>query len=461
MVNDKSENNMQRIKDSLTYIIFFTLAVLTLTGLLVLAAQIPRSAISENMQKSAEYLCEGELFDKLAENVDGSKIDRYADSILLAIAWQYDEEEPLSSVVRSAYYYTPWQNENENLLDAVTQGYEANQEYLRYWHGANTLVRPLLVFFTLPQIYVINGIMLVILILVLLILLIKQKAFAPALGMAAGLLAVSAWYVPFSLEYTWTFLLMLVLSILAWKLAGIKGNPSAMENKQLVMGSKNRTLGIFFLLAGILTSFLDFLTTETLTLLVPLLLVLWKDQRKNPQKAWKRRFLDAGRAAVFWGMGYAGMWVMKWLLAAAVLKENVLPYITGHVEERLGVTVGGWWNYIPKVIARNVGCLFPFDYGGLGAAVGFMLVLLAGYIGYVYHKKNICKESILLYALLGVVPYFRYCVLLNHSYLHFFFTYRAQMTTILAAVLVLEELTDGRCFFSWNCLKKKVLHYLS
>lgn len=447
MVNDKSENNMQRIKDILTYIIFFTLAVLTLTGLLVLAAQIPRSAISENMQKSAEYLCEGELFDKLAENVDGSKIDRYADSILLAIAWQYDAEEPLSSVVHSAYYYTPWQNENENLLDAVTQGYEANQEYLRYWHGANIMVRPLLVFFTLPQIYVINGIMLVILILMLLILLIKQKAFALALGVATGLLAVSAWYVPFSLEYTWTFLLMLVLSIIAWKLAGIKGNPSAMENKQLVMGSKHRTLGIFFLLAGMLTSFLDFLTTETLTLLVPLLLVLWKDQRKNPQKAWKRRFLDAGRAAVFWGMGYAGMWVMKWLLAAAVLKENVLPYITGHVEERLGVTVGGWWNYIPKVIARNVGCLFPFDYGGLGTEVGFMLVLLAGYIGYVYHKKNIRKESILLYALLGFVPYFRYCVLLNHSYLHFFFTYRAQMTTILAVVLVLEELTDGRCFF--------------
>lgn len=407
MVNDKSENNMQRIKDILTYIIFFILAVLTLTGLLVLAAQIPRSAISENMQKSAEYLCEGELFGKLAENVDGSKIDRYADSILLAIAWQYDAEKPLSSVARSAYYYTPWQNENENLLDAVTQGYEANQEYLRYWHGANTMVRPLLVFFTLPQIYVINGIMLVILILVLFILLIKQKAFAPALGMAAGLLAVSVWYVPLSLEYTWTFLLMLVLSIIAWKLAGIKDNPSAMENKssamenrqsamenwQTVMGSKKRTLGIFFLLAGMLTSFLDFLTTETLTLLVPLLLVLWKDQHKNPKKIWKRRFLDAGRAAVFWGMGYAGMWVMKWLLAAAVLKENVLPYITGHVEERLGVTVGGWWNYIPKAIARNLGCLFPFDYGGLGAAVGFMLVLLAGYIGYVYHKKIFAKKA--------------------------------------------------------------------
>lgn len=97
-----------------------------------------------------------------------SKIDRYADSILLGIAYQYDEKQLLESVMSSAYYYTDWQNENNNLYDAVAQEYEANQQYMRYWQGSNVIVRPLLIFFTLKEIYVLNGIVLALLIVVLL-----------------------------------------------------------------------------------------------------------------------------------------------------------------------------------------------------------------------------------------------------------------------------------------------------
>ena len=160
---------MQAVKKGLNYFILFIIAVTALTGLLVLSAKIPQHAIKSNVRESAEYLCEGELFGMLADGVQGSKIDRYADSILLAIAYQYDDEHPLESVMRSSYYYTENQNENENLLDAVTNEYGPNQQYLRYWHGSIVIVRPLLCFWNIQEIYVLNGIVLAVLVIVALL----------------------------------------------------------------------------------------------------------------------------------------------------------------------------------------------------------------------------------------------------------------------------------------------------
>lgn len=419
----------------------FFVAVLLLTACLALTAMIPRSAIQEHVRESAEYLCEGELFGELADGVQGSKIDRYADSILLAIAYQYDAEQPLESVMTSSYYYTDWKNENENLLDAVTEGYDANQQYLRYWHGSNVVVRPLLLIFNIQAIYVLNAVVLGVLVVILLVMLMRHRAFLPAVGMVAGLVATAVWVVPCSLEYTWTYLLMLLMSVVGCKLA---------------FAGRWNMFGCLFLLDGILTNYVDFLTTETVTLLVPLLFVLWIDRHKHPEQEPKNLFYSAAKSAFAWGCGYIGMWIMKWVMASVVLGENVMPYVSGHVEERLGLSAGvSLWIYIPEAVKKNLSCLFPFEYGVSGSIVGFGLLIFMVYIGYVYRKEHICKGYIVLYAIIGLVPYLRYMVLLNHSFLHFFFTYRAQVATVLAIVLLLEELTDGRWLLRGNAGKRK------
>ena len=127
---------MQTVKYILKYIFVFFVTIILLAGILVLSAKIPQPSIMKNVLESAEYLCDGEIYGSVVEGVRGSLIDRYADSILLGIAWQYDSGHPLASVMRSAYYYTEYRNENENLLEAVTNDCEANQQYMRYWHGS-------------------------------------------------------------------------------------------------------------------------------------------------------------------------------------------------------------------------------------------------------------------------------------------------------------------------------------
>ena len=413
----------------LHYPVTFSLTVALLTVLLVLSAMIPKSAIRENVLESARFLCDGPLFGTAVEGVEGSRIDRYADSILLGIAWQYDGERPLGSVMESSYYYTDDQNENQNLLDAVSKELPANQQYLRYWHGSIVFLRPLLCVFSLPQIYALNGVVLAALTIWLLAELFRKKAFVPAFGVGLGLVMTASWFVPLSLEYTWCYFVMLAGSILAVKLA---------------FSEKWQHMGTFFLLSGMVTNYLDFLTTETLTLLIPLLLVLWLRKEKTALRP------VVVKGVLAWGCGYVGMWITKWLLAALVMGENVIPFVINHVQERLGGNLGlSLGRYMTGAVLRNIRCLFPLEYGTLGVLIMLGLVVFGSYAGYVHQKKSVHWDRVLLFALLGLVPYVRYLVLHNHAWLHCFFTYRAQLATVLAVVMILEEMTD------WKWLKKK------
>ncbi|MBE5940118.1 MAG: hypothetical protein E7266_06950 [Lachnospiraceae bacterium] len=431
---------MNKVRCIFKYIEVFLITLTLLTAMLVLSALIPRNAIKENTKKSAEYLCDGELFGMTVKGVNGSKIDRYADSILLAIAYQYDSKEPLKSIMWSSYYHIDTENENVNLLSAVNNGYEPNQQYLRYWHGSNAIVRPLLTVFSIEQIYVLNAVVLAVLTIILVVVLLKKKEYVLTVGVLLGLVLTSSWFVPLSLEYTWTYMLMLLMSvavvILAYKIGW-------------------KPMGIFFMVAGMITNYMDFLTTETLTLLVPLLIVIWIDIRKNhslPSGILK----NSAKTVIAWGCGYAGMWIMKWIMASVVLRENVMPYVSSNIEERLSGDVGvSLIQQLWGAVYRNVSCLFPFEYGAIGAIIGVMLVILAVYIGFVYRKKSFNKYYIGIFVIVGLVPYIRYLILLNHSYLHCFFTYRAQMATILAIVLILGEMVEWRWFANANTGKRK------
>jgi len=124
-----------------------------------------------------------------------------------------------------------------------------------------------------------------------------------------------------------------------------------------------------------------------------------------------------------------------------VLEKKVLPFLTCHIRQRVG---SGGLQLMLSAVVRNVKCLFPLEYGtaGMLAAIGIALILM--YVGYVYHKNRINKPWILLLLMIGAVPYIRYMVLSNHAYLHFFFTYRAQMAAIVALVMILGEVVEWR-----------------
>lgn len=412
-------------------------AAVIMPVMLVLTAFIPKETIRAHSLESAQYLYDGELFGNVIEGIDGSMIDRYADAILLNIAYHLDGDFPLKSVVLSAYYFTPDHEENENYLIAVRDDLGINRQYLRYWHGSIVFVRPLLGVLNVHGMYILNAVVLVILLLVFCIMMARRREYALIIALVVSLVLTRAWYVPLSLEYTWTFMIMLICLTIA----------AILSNKGL-----RGYYAVFFAVIGMATSFVDFLTTETVTLLMPLLVILWLERYRHAGsigRPFVKSFIKREdlrmtvRCALSWLAGYVCMWASKWILCSIVMKENAMPYVTEHVAERLGGDAGvGTADFIIGAVTRNIGCLFPLGYGAIGA-IGFIaLILFALYRGFVYRQDRPDWGFIVLAVVIALVPWLRYLVLHNHSYIHYFFTFRAQAATIMAVVLVTARLTE-------------------
>ena len=86
---------------------------------------------------------------------------------------------------------------------------------------------------------------------------------------------------------------------------------------------------------------------------------------------------EAAKLTLVWGFGYVGMWVMKWVMASLILGENVMPYVTEHIGERLYGDIGvRQLTYICGAVTRNIGCLFPLEYGEIGVLFCFFWFFL-------------------------------------------------------------------------------------
>lgn len=69
------------------------------------------------------------------------------------------------------------------------------------------------------------------------------------------------------------------------------------------------------------------------------------------------------------------------------------------------------------------------------AVAGILIMVAAvGEVLYLSRNDKNARRYLFVVLILGVVPYVRYAVLNNHSYLHDFFTYRAQAATVLALI---------------------------
>lgn len=233
------------------YVCTYFITAIILIGCLLAAASIPKTVIEKNAAVSAEFLAvDPGVFHYQVENAPASIRDQYADANLLNIAYYFDPEHPLKSIVWDYYYWGDDLTANESFLEAVKENHPANKEYLRYWHGSLAIVRPLLVFLSVDQIYILHAVILTALFVVFLYLLLKNKYHMEAFSLIISLVIVNVWFVPLCLEYYWMFLVMFLSSVFAVKFA---------------TDGKYEYLSSLFPVTGIAAAFLDFLTVEIIT----------------------------------------------------------------------------------------------------------------------------------------------------------------------------------------------------
>ena len=430
----------RNIQNLTTYIIYLGALIFLLTCVMLATAYIPQDAIQKHMEESAGILAERPTTWQILPGINSSKVHPYADMLTLNIAYHLGDDiaphnfdrafdqfrftnaEKLKAVMWAKYYGTPKDTDESIKLfqQSVDNRLHANKEYLRYWHGSAGIIRFMLAF--------------------LLLLLIKGHYVLEAISLIISLVMVSIWFVPICLEYYWCFFVMLIASIISVKIAQT--------------GAWEKATPLFFF-TGIFIAYLDFLTTETITLVIPLLLMVsirWRNKQSVVNSDAEgdiqglTMFVKMIASSCFsWLAGFSLMWLSKWILASLILQENVMPYVTAHIEERIGGDPNGKSQlaYAVGAIGRNLRCLLPFDYGRfgyfiLGLMVGIVITLIA--VRRIKLNKTANRQLLAGYFVIGCIPMVRYLVLHNHAWYHRSFTYRALAGSILALCFVLAEL---------------------
>lgn len=420
------------IKDLLQYLLIFVATLSVLILALVGTTAIPNEAIYEKMLESAKLYKQVDAYQPDESGKLCRITDNYADNILLNVLWNMKSDTPLQSALDTKYYDGEEYGLSWGLYSAIQEGSAPNVDYTRYWHGMVVVIRPLLLWFHIGQIKWL-GLGIVVLLLILnILLLVKKKHYFAAAALPLSLMGVQFWLIVKSAEYQPAMIISLLMSLLfvAWEHKG------------------ERTLISLSVISGVLISFFDFLTTETMTILIPLALVLLVRQEADRLGTWKVNMLFLIKSVLAWGVAYVSTFVVKWTLASLVLGENKFLAAFSSAAERIGGTEGEetlpLYLQIPFAVLGNISTLF----GGTARVdlfsifVGGLVVLvLFGAVFYLF-RGDYHKDITMLMLLIGLVPYIRYLVLNNHSYLHEFFTYRAQAVSILALLSILWYNTD-------------------
>lgn len=437
MVGNKNSNTKNKMINKHTMIHTCKAALATVLlciMLLLLTGMIPHAAIDASCRKSAEFFLDNELFPYSIEGQFNSRIDNYSDCILVNIMYHTDNDHLIPSLISASYYQPDYEDINISLSDAVREVKEPNVSYCRYWHGSLVLLRPLFVCTGIVGARNILGSILILLTLFVAVILIRMKRTALAVCYLLGNLSVQCWMCLTCVQYMTTFLVMNAVTLCMLRIYHKNHTNSVTLYRKTCM---------LMAVSGVIVCFVDFLTAETLAVTIPLFVLLvlrYEDGQLQELSCEVKRF---GSLGLIWISSYALMFLVKWGLCAILFGFDSLRDILSHAGERfLGTVNIGNTNLDPVAtprerflgaLGRNQGCLFPFrDNMNMRIAMALFVVIICILliIIYVFHRKDFSGKMLVLCILLGAVPYVRYIVLQNHAYVHYFFTYRAQLVTI-------------------------------
>lgn len=431
---------MSIIKNILKYTALLLIVVCLLTLLLTLVAKIPTKYVEKNLKQATDFFEENTSeVKRIKAKREYTYLHPFADQVILNIIYCLDTDKPLESVLEAKYYTDNHPDGNNyKYIDLIENNLEGDTEYLRYWHGSIVIIKPLLMFFTLEQIYIFNAIALSILLIVLIAVLIKKRQLGIVISIVISLIMISFQYVPFTFEYVWTFYLMLIVSIIS----------VIIENKE----NTNKKLNILFFITGIITCFLDFLTTEIITVLVPLVIIVSMRFKDNRIFSFKDEFIFIIKSMFLWFIGYAGMWLAKWCLAAIFLDINVIDAVKDSLINRVNGKVFDYSiaELMRLSIKRNFYILYPLILIKNKKWI-LTFIFIAHVVSFIMIFNKSKKENfkyLLLMIIIALIPYARYIVLSNHSYRHCFFVFRSQMPTIMSIILVFINCANKEKLFA-------------
>lgn len=196
--------------------------------------------------------------------------------------------------------------------------------------------------------------------------------------------------------------------------------------------------GDFFLIIGMITSYVDFLTAPLITLGMPLVYLILLQQKEYGELSYKKNMSTVFVCSFLWGIGYLGNWAAKWVLASIVLGRNIIADGLSQGINRVGAVE----DQTSKLgaIAYNFFAIIPPEIEGKDlnwfVLFGAMVLIVLGIVFWKRHAQSSVLKSQLPLLIVAVYPYIWYVIMSNHSQIHYIFTYRIQMITVWAGLML-------------------------
>ncbi|MGN1181353.1 MAG: hypothetical protein ACI4SD_09065 [Suilimivivens sp.] len=312
------------------------------------------------------------------------------------------------------------------LLAEGNKGETQEINYGRYWHGSLVLLKPLLLFFELPDIRMFSMIAQVGLLFLIIVGFTKRNK----LNTLAGFFVAIIFLNPVSMIMCFCFSVeyILMLAIMAFML---------FYHEKLM---EKWNYHFFFLISGILFVYFNELSFPMIGLGFPLIVYLILSEENALQLIKKEISLG-----IMWITGYGVMWVGKWVLAWLFTGYN---YFRDAVEQAVRytsdhATVEAEDPSFYDRLLKNISVYFKWPFALTAFAVIIVLLIC------VYRKRqSITRENvigIIPFGMVALLPFGIYLVLGNgYSYVHYWFTHRLIAISIYAGICMLLQLTKTK-----------------
>ena len=382
------------IKQLKKYVITY-IGMIVLFLLLMLAVySIPNELVRDNVELSLDFLDlegTGPLYSFYS---NAARTDNYSDIIIYQEVLREDD----ASILYSA-------------MD--------NQDYARYWHGHSLYMRPLSVFFDIRQVRYLVMIAFYSLAAVTLYNIHRRFGLKIAVPFLAGLLMIYPNTISTCIHLAAIFMVTLTFT-------------------NIVIRSYDRHpewIGLLLFLSGSVANFFDLLTIPMLSFGIPLIFVLLMNQEKVREKLWLMI-----RLGISWVAGYGGTWAAKWVIATLVLKRNIITDALSTAIYRIDGKEDWFDINYPDMFRYNItNILPPFSAKANLLLLAFLFAVAVLFLIKSKAARDRMKELLPL-LLTAVSPYAWYTVLLNHSCIHSWFTYRLQLITVVSLGICFSEI---------------------
>lgn len=207
-------------------------------------------------------------------------------------------------------------------------------------------------------------------------------------------------------------------------------------------GYNLQQLGLLFLVIGMLTSYIDFFTAPLLTLGIPLIYFMLLNDRKYRQDSFRKNMWSLVASSAAWGFGYFGCWGMKWLIASPILERNVIEEaMTSMIYRTVKTyhTKTGYDTGSLRAIVMNLFAILPPGITSadwkwfFGIILIIVLVLLVIFVKFHVGRQEL--KATIPFLVVAAYPYVWFMVIAQHTSIHYIFTYRIELMTLLGVFI--------------------------